>query len=556
MKKDWVAHICDRIEQYVQKTKGEDATIVCASGISPSGPIHLGNLREVMTVHLMVEELLSRGRRVEHLHFWDDFDRLRKIPAGVPSIYEAYIGCPLADIPDPFGMYDSYATRYMTDFTQSLGHLGIYPRFIRQSVAYRNGNYTPQIKEALARRFEIFDILAQFQTLQAQKESASERRAAYYPFRVYCENCHKDTTTITQYEEASATVVYNCQICHHEDAFSLDEKVEGKLVWKVDWPMRWSVERVDFEPAGEDHSSPGSSFTVGQRIVREIYGDPAPQYASYAFVGMDGRSKISSSAGTTATLSSALDIVEPCILRWLYTRRANNQSFNIDYGQGLLRQYDEWDTLVRQVNEGKASEVSKKAYERAVRTSHGEVRRTPHPVPFSLLTSVLDVTQGNVAQTLRVVAQSSQKDSNDLRLEALEPRLTCALNWVTNYLPEDERTHICSSFNETVYEQFSPEDRSGIQLLASKLDDAWDLVALTHLVYSIPKMVRGLPPETAPNDELKQAQRSFFIALYTLICGNDTGPRIPTLLLSLGKERVKALLAPDVVVTGNHHHIL
>ena len=77
MKKDWVGHICDRIEQHVQKTKDEDATIVCASGISPSGPIHLGNLREVMTVHLVAEELLSRGRRVEHQHFWDDFDRLR-----------------------------------------------------------------------------------------------------------------------------------------------------------------------------------------------------------------------------------------------------------------------------------------------------------------------------------------------------------------------------------------------------------------------------------------------------------------------------------------------
>ncbi len=551
MKKDWVGHICDRIEQHVQRTKGEDATIVCASGISPSGPIHLGNLREVMTVHLVAEELLSRGRRVEHLHFWDDFDRLRKVPAGISPTYESYIGCPLADIPDPFDTYDSYATRYMTDFTQSLARLGIYPHFIRQSVAYRSGAYTPQIKEALSRRFEIFDILAQFQTLQAQKETVAERRAAYYPFRVYCENCHKDTTTITQYDEASASVAYGCQSCQHKGAFNLDERVEGKLVWKVDWPMRWSVERVDFEPAGEDHSAPGSSFTVGQRIVREIYAAPVPQYASYAFVGMDGRSKISSSAGTTATLSSALDIVEPCTLRWLYTRRANNQSFNIDYGQGLLRQYDEWDTLVRQVNEGKVSEVNQKAYERAVRTSHGEVQRTPQPVAFSLLTSVLDVTQGNVEQTLRVVAQSSQKGSTELRPEVLEPRLTCALNWVTNYLPEDERTHICSSFNEAAYEQFSPQDRAGIQLLASKLDDAWNLADLTQLVYGIPKMVRGLSLDTSPDDELKQAQRSFFIALYMLICGNDTGPRIPTLLLSLGKEKVKSLLTADAVVSGS-----
>ena len=45
-----------------------------------------------------------------------------------------------------------------------------------------------------------------------------------------------------------------------------------------------------------------------------------------------------------------------------------------------------------------------------------------------------------------------------------------------------------------------------------------------------------------PDDELKRAQRAFFIAIYQLICGSDTGPRIPTLLLSLGEERVKMLL--------------
>jgi len=48
--------------------------------------------------------------------------------------------------------------------------------------------------------------------------------------------------------------------------------------------------------------------------------------------------------------------------------------------------------------------------------------------------------------------------------------------------------------------------------------------------------------QVRPDDELKRAQRAFFIAIYQLICGSDTGPRIPTLLLSLGEERVKMLL--------------
>ncbi|MBO0783050.1 MAG: hypothetical protein J2P37_29905, partial [Ktedonobacteraceae bacterium] len=80
MKGDWVTRLGDRIEQQIRRTRGEGARIVCSSGISPSGPIHLGNLREIMTVHLVTEELKARGWQAEHIHVWDDFDRLRKVP--------------------------------------------------------------------------------------------------------------------------------------------------------------------------------------------------------------------------------------------------------------------------------------------------------------------------------------------------------------------------------------------------------------------------------------------------------------------------------------------
>lgn len=539
-KRDWVEQKADAVEQQVRRVKGEQATIICASGISPSGPVHLGNLREVMTVSLIAAELHGRGHRVEHLHFWDDYDRLRKIPAGVSPEFEQYLGCPLADVPDPFGEYESYAARYMGEFTRGLDRLGIFPRYIRQSGEYQRGAYTRQIREALARRGEIFDILASYQTREGQQETADERRAAYYPYRVYCEQCRRDTTTITHYDEASSTIAYTCSSCAHAGAFCLDEKIFGKLVWKVDWPMRWSAWQVDFEPAGEDHAAPGSSFTVGHRIVREIYGWPQPQYLGYAFVGMGGRSKISSSAGTTATLDTALEIFEPGVLRWLYTRRTYNQTFNVDYGQGLLRQYDEWDATTRQVRDGKANEASRKAYARAIRIDQGELAQTPQPVPFSLLTSVLDVTQGNIEQALRI---ASQYAGRQLQQADLEPRLTCALNWVERYLPDDERTRVRQTFDEATYRQLPEQDRAGIRLLVERLDENWSLEALTALVYNVPKLVRGLPLDTAPDDELKRAQRSFFIAIYQLLCSADTGPRIPTLLLSLGKERVKALLA-------------
>lgn len=544
MKSDWVARISDRVEQHARQHKGEQGTIICASGLSPSGTVHLGNLREIMTVHLVAEELRARGWQVEHIQFWDDYDRLRKIPAGIPTSFEQYIGQPLCDVPDPFGVYASYAERYINEFTEGLAHLGVPMTHVRQSLAYREGRYTEKVKHAMAHRGEIFDILAEYQTHQGQQESIAERRAAYYPYRVYCESCGKDTTQIERYDETTSRIEYTCQNCQHRGTFHLDEKISGKLVWKVDWPMRWSFAQVDFEPAGADHSTPGSSFTVGQRIVQEVFHAPPPQYAPYAFVGMEGRVKISSSAGTNASLASALAILEPAILRWLYIRRANNQPFMIDYGQGLLRLYDEWDSLTRQIAAGKANEANQIAYQRSIQTSLGTVQRAERTVPFSLLTSTTDVTQGNIEQVLRIASQTLKLDTV-LDASQLEPRLTCAQNWVNNYLPEDERTTIRASFDAEAYAQLPESEQAALRLLVTELDSAWNLDALTDLMYRIPKQVRGLAADAPATPELKQAQRAFFVAIYTLICASDTGPRIPTLLLSLGREKVKSLLAPQ-----------
>ena len=539
--KHWTEQVADKVEQHVRLHKGDHATIVCASGISPSGPIHLGNLRELMTVHLVSEELRSRGWNVDHIHSWDDFDRLRKIPAGAPEEFGRYIGNAICDVPDPWGEYESYAMRYMTEFERAVEQAGVRPRYIRQSRAYRAGTYVEKIKIAMEKRFEIFDILAEYQTLERHEKSVEERRAEYFPFRVYCERCGKDETRIVKYIEETLTIFYVCVSCNHEGSFSLREKCEGKLVWKVDWPMRWKFEEVDFEPGGEDHSSPGSSYTVGRKIVQQIFEGRPPVFVGYAFVGMAGRSKLSSSAGSTATPASALDILEPCILRWLYIRRNVSQRFDIDFGQEVLRLYDEWDAFSGRVNDGKAKEAEKKVYEQSVATSAGPVASTKLRVPFRILSSAADITQGNVEQILRIASSHVERE---VTREELEPRLSCAIRWALNYLPEDERTHVRDTFDTEIYAALGESEKSGIQMLVDKLDEDWSLQGLTKLVYGVPKLLRGLPLDTPPDEELKRAQRAFFVAIYSLLCNSETGPRLPTFFLSIGKERVRALLSP------------
>src|SRR5512143_955411 len=116
----WVEQTADLVEQRVLSTRGRGAKITCASGISPSGPVHLGNLREIITVHLVTEELKLRGWQAEHIHSWDDFDRLRKVPPGCPESFAAQVGRPLADVPDPSGRFASYANLYKAEFESAM----------------------------------------------------------------------------------------------------------------------------------------------------------------------------------------------------------------------------------------------------------------------------------------------------------------------------------------------------------------------------------------------------------------------------------------------------
>jgi len=347
-------------------------------------------------------------------------------------------------------------------------------------------------------------------------------------------------TRITSYD--GGLIAYSCSNCGNRSSFSLDQKVPGKLVWKVDWPMRWSFEAVDFEPGGEDHSSPGGSLSVGRKIVSKVFGGRAPYYVGYVFVGMEGRSKISSSEGTMATPLAGLEIFEPCILRWLYVRRNISQRLTIDFGKGVQRTYDEWDAFADRIKNNTASRVDQVVFDRSVRTSSCAVACSKSPVSFRLLASSADITQGNREQVLRIVNQ--HLDGPAVAESDLEPRLSCAIHWAEEYMPSEERTLIAESFDQAAYSKLSAENQKGIKLLLERLDESWTLQGLTTLIYGVPKLLLDLPMDAEPTPALKESQRSFFVALYSMICDRDTGPRLPTLFLAIGKDRVRRLLTP------------
>ena len=98
-------HWADINAAKIIREKGEQDRYNCASGITPSGTVHVGNFREIISVDLVVRALRDAGKQVRFLYSWDDYDVFRKVPANVPNQEEwkQYLRWPITQVPDPAG---------------------------------------------------------------------------------------------------------------------------------------------------------------------------------------------------------------------------------------------------------------------------------------------------------------------------------------------------------------------------------------------------------------------------------------------------------------------
>ncbi|WP_305790076.1 lysine--tRNA ligase [Symbioplanes lichenis] len=573
---DWVSRFADEVIAEAER-RSPGQPVVCASGLSPSGPVHLGNLREVMTPHLVADEIRRRGHEVVHIISWDDYDRFRKVPAGIDPSWAEHIGKPLTAVPAPPGSrFPNWAEHFKAAMIDSLAELGVDYRGISQTEMYTSGAYREQILLAMRERARIDAVLDRYRTKgrpagdakpgggkgkQNQKLDEDEAAAAaeaaegsgaaaeddggagqdYYPYKPYCGECGKDLTTVTAYDDETTALTYVCTLDGFTETVLLSEFNRGKLVWKVDWPMRWAYEGVHFEPSGVDHSSPGSSFVVGGQIVTEVFGGAQPIGPMYAFVGISGMAKMSSSRGAVPTPADALAIMEAPLLRWMYARRRPNQSFKIAFDAEIQRLYDEWDALTAKIAAGTAAPADEAAHDRAVRTATTTLPLTPVPISYRTLASIVDITTGHDEQTLRILRDiDPERPVSDLA--EVRPRLAKAQTWVLTQLAPEARTQVRTEPDKELLETLDDQQRESLRLLAAGLDANWSLDGLTTLVYGVPKTMAGLPADTKPTQELKVAQRAFFVLIYRLLIGKETGPRLPTLLLAVGAQRIRTLI--------------
>ncbi|MBY6037639.1 lysine--tRNA ligase [Fictibacillus nanhaiensis] len=513
-------HWAYRIAEKLIARHPDRETFVCASGISPSGSVHIGNFREVVTTFFVVKALQNLGKKTRFIFSWDDFDRFRKVPKNVDPSFKQYIGMPYSEIPCPYGCHSSYADHFEKEFELSLLQFGIVPEFIYQSEAYKSKRYNTNILKALKERKQIYDIVIGYKTA----EPGGDEREEYYPVNVYCEACRKDIVHIMGFENNLLSYVCTCS---HSNVLDVKEATNIKLNWKIDWPMRWMVEDVVFEPGGRDHSSATGSYRVSMDIASKIFNHQAPLYEPYDFIGIKGTGeKMSSSSGNNITPGELLNIYTPEVILFMFAKYQPSAAFHIGLDDDVVRNYTEFERY-RESGAKQMNEDIITALALSVETLKNSARPT-----FSQVASILPLVNFNKDVLKNVLKKMGEDYSSDLIKEVGNQ----AEFWIRNWVPK-KVISVNTTKNVPYYQNLNAIEQEWIKEFIKVLQVSTDSEHMMTDIYAI-----------CNNEDSKikrNNQKTLFRIIYQLVLNTNSGPRIPILVHSVGKEKLVSLLDFD-----------
>ncbi|MBN2050475.1 MAG: lysine--tRNA ligase [Spirochaetales bacterium] len=513
-------HWADIYADKIIREKGEKDLYTCASGVTPSGTVHIGNFREVISVDLVVRALREKGKQVRFLYSWDEYDVFRKVPANMPNQEKLteYLRRPITLVPDPYGKEKSYARHNEKQLEELLHLVGIDPEYIYQAARYRTSAYAAGIKRALERKDTIRTLLDEHRSSPLPED--------WMPVSVFCTSCLRDTTEVTSWN-GDWSISYKCSSCNNAETLDLRKTEAAKLPWRIDWPMRWALEKVDFEPAGKDHHSEGGSFDTSRKIVAQIYEAEAPVTFQYDFISIKGRGgKISSSSGEVISLGDVLEVYQPEVVRYLFAGTRPNTEFAISFDLDVLKIYEDYDKCER-VYFGQEDVGEKKRIKEKRIYELSQVHRVPERMPFQIpvrhLCNLLQIHSGNITAVLDFL-----QVPEDQR-ERLSVRAECAWNWLQTYAPEDFR--------------FTPRSEKSDPL---KVNDT-ERKALNQLYQVVLEMNDPDEKDLAERlygiiTDCEMEPGDFFSLVYRVLIGKEKGPRLAGFILTLGRERVGGLL--------------
>lgn len=520
----WADAVADSAIAHARRNSMPLVTV--KSGGSPSGGKHIGNMNDQIRAFFIHDALTRKGVRARLIYTNDDMDPLRTIPPSAPdgdgewhvfteqeiATLEKHLGWPYSRIPDVFGCHRSWGEHFNSVIQDGLSRIGIVMENYDNSESYASGRFLEATRLTLSKTMLVREVLSRFQR-NVEKN--------WIPFHPVCGNCGKITTTALSFDLGSETVEYECKGrvlagkyvikgCGHRGFSTLKE---GKLPWRLEWVAQWRVFQVNAEPFGKDHYE--GSWKSGQALAREVYGIEPPASLVYEFFLVNGE-KMSSRKGNAYILHDLLKVLEPEVIKYLYTKRPMMQR-NIDL-KNLHLLVEEFDRFEESFFKG-GSEEAARIYPAIV----GKVpAKKPLRVSYLLASYVVQFYPVEEAYRSLVRAGVVKEEACEEDRERVLRRLRLAGNWLSTFADaskyvlkrepvEVDLSGFKHALKELVEELSSLKEFNGEEI--------------QNIIYSTARR-HGIPSS------------SFFEKLYMVFTGRGSGPRLGYLLATLGREHV------------------
>ncbi|MFH1408620.1 MAG: lysine--tRNA ligase [Nanoarchaeota archaeon] len=497
---------------------------VVKTSASISGVLHIGRLSDTIrgsTVHMALQ---NAGVKTELIWVAEDMDPLRKIPEGVPKAYEKYLGMPVTSIPDPEGIFESYAAKHKDAYLTVIDQF-IFSKMKKFSMMeeYEKGHFKPFIKDIMANLKEIKDIQNKY-----RREPLPDD---FSPWKPICARCGKIATpAITHFD--GEKVQYECKDyrfekttakgCGHKgDADPLKDK--GKLLWKGEWAAQWARWKVCSEGAGKEYQVPNSAWWVNGEIVEKILDFPMPEPIFYEHLLIEGQ-KMSASVGNVVYPKDWLNVATAEMLRLLYNKRLmTTRSFS---WKELPLVYEDIDRTTRfALGEQKLDNEKELAhYKKLHAYSVGDTKASlPMNFNHALMLVQFYENEDDMIASLKKTGQYDKK-----RKEDILDRLSKAKRWLKDYAPDEARFELQNSVKGA---KISAEQRHALKMLAEDLKEKeWEEKDLFNRFYEI-------------CGEAGIKNTIFFQGAYQVLLKRDRGPKLASFILVLGPKKVADLFS-------------
>jgi lysyl-tRNA synthetase class 1 len=493
------------------------------SGLGASGVPHIGSVGDAIRSYGIKLALETAGYKSELIAYSDDFDGLRKVPAGFPAWLKDYIAHPVSRIPDPFDCHSSYAEHVGALLRDSLDRLGIDYRFQSGSEAYKSGVLNDQIRTILRHSKTIGTKINEL--------VGQSKYEASLPYTAVCRQCGRIYTTQSLSFDARRDLVkYRCEGtklgekflegCGFEGEAKITEG-NGKLMWKVEFAARWAALDIRFEAYGKELTD---SVKINDWVAGKVLKFPPPSHARYElFQDKSGR-KISKSVGNLVTPAEWLRYASPESLRLLmYKRIVGARNVSVD---DVPTYMDEFDALEDYYFSNKRDpNVMKDAKQRGL-YEYSVLLKIPETpgvhVPYNLLRQLAAVAPAHGLESFvskRLLAYGLVKgDSEDL---------TRRIRWAAAFARK-------GTPSEGARVKISPTARKALEDFVNGL-----------AVCSAAEDVQNLAFGVARKNGLKPGE--LFPVIYTILLGVERGPRLGPYVMDAGpglvSDRIRSALS-------------